>query len=181
LANQRESPVGAKKSAPRPQEKLPAKLKEQAGKATPFLVIGADNSIPTYGSEGSGSQKREAQAGLSNYLKAWEGEEWGKACALMGATSQRQLRLLAEGSGREAPNCPAAFAALAKYNPARQRKVVLVGSLSAFRVKGNKGFALFYGPHRQQFMMPMVREGGAWKVSQSIALAYPIGAPLKGS
>jgi hypothetical protein len=45
--------------------------------------------------------------------------------------------------------------------------------LAALRVKGDKAFALFYGPHAQQYMMPMVREGGAWKVTQLAPMAYP--------
>jgi hypothetical protein len=162
------------------EEEASAKLKEQAGKAAPFLAPGADNSIPTYGSQGSGSQQGEAQAALAAYLKAREAGRWGRACALMGTSVRGQVRVLAEASGRRAPQCSAALVLLAKYNPPRERKNILIGSLAAFRVKGNRGFALFHGPHRQQFMMPMVREGGAWKVSQSIPVAYPVGAPVRG-
>jgi hypothetical protein len=180
-ATPKESPTArVAKLRPSPAEEISARLRAEAGRAAPFLLAGADNSIPTYGSQSSGSQQREAQATLIGYLRAWEAGQWGSACALMGKTVQRQLRVLAEGSGGRAPNCAAAFALLAKYNPSRKRANVLVGSLAAFRVKGDKGFALFYGPHHQQFMMPMVREAGRWKVSQSIPIPYPIGAPLRG-
>ena len=179
-ATPKEASARAKSLGSSAAERIPAKLKEQAGKAAPFLLAGADNSIPTYGSEGSGSQQIEARSALAGYLKAREAGRWGSACALMGKAVRGQLRVLAEGSGRKAPTCTSAFAVLAKYNPPSTRKSVLIGPLAAFRVRRDRGFALFYGPHRQQFMMPMVREGGAWKVSQSIPIAYPIGAPVRG-
>jgi hypothetical protein len=160
---------------------IPAKLREEAGRAAPFLVSGGDNSVPVYGSEGLSAQKAEATKALAGYLIAREEGNWARACSLMGASVRGQVRVLAEASGAKRPHgCVQSYGSLAKNNPPRERKNVLVGSLAAFRVKGDKAFALFYGPHRQQFMMPMVREAGRWKVSQSIPIAYPIGAPVRG-
>ena len=60
-----------------------------------------------------------------------------------------------------------------KSNPLRS-------GLAAFRVEGDKAFALFYGPHRQQYMMPMVHERGSWKVNQLDPVTYPPGsAPVR--
>lgn len=149
--------------------------------ASAFIQSGADNSIPEYGSEGSATQKAQATAALGAYLSARQAQEWGRACSLMGATVRRQLAVLAAASGGKTANanCVHSYRILSKYGSKGERADLLIGSLAAFRVKAEKGFALFYGPHRQQFMMPMVREGGRWKVSQSISIAYPIGAPLR--
>ncbi|HVC08284.1 MAG TPA: hypothetical protein VND98_11975 [Solirubrobacterales bacterium] len=54
------------------------------------------------------------------------------------------------------------------------------GKLAAFRVEWEKAFARFYGPHRQQYMIPIVSEGGQWKINQVAPVAYPIGAPVRG-
>jgi len=148
--------------------------------ASAFIQSGADNSIPEYGTESSGSQKAEAAAALAAYLAARQARDWGRACSLMGVAVRRQLGVLAEASGGKAGNCVLSYRVVSKYGSKGERADVLIGSLAAFRVKGEKGFALFYGPHRQQFMMPMVHEGGRWKVSQSIPIAYPIGAPVRG-
>jgi hypothetical protein len=53
----------------------------------------------------------------------------------------------------------------------------LSGGLAAFRVKSPHAFALFYGPHNQQYMMPMASESGEWKVNQLDPIPWPIGAP----
>ena len=148
--------------------------------ASAFIRSSGDNSIPEYGAEGSGSQKAEAGAALAAYLSARQAQDWGRACSLMGATVRRQVGVLAKASGGKAGDCARSYRSLAGYGAKRERADVLSGPLAALRVKGEKGFALFYGPHHQQFMMPMVREGGRWKVNQPIPIAYPIGAPVRG-
>jgi len=49
--------------------------------------------------------------------------------------------------------------------------------VAALRVKGKGAFALFHGPNASKYVMPMVNEGGAWKMSQLAPVAYPLGAP----
>ena len=148
-------------------------LAKKAGRAAPFLVPVGDNSIPTYGSESSAAQREAAAATLRAYLDARAAGEWGAACAQMAATVQRQLALL---GGEKGGSCAAAYAKLAERIPASARASVFTGSLTAFRVKDGKAFALFYGPHRQQYMMPMASEGRAWKVNQLESIPWPIGS-----
>ena len=117
---------------------------------------------------------------LRAYLVAWEGGNWSAACARMGAPVRGQVEALAKASKGKAVDCEEAFVTLSKYGSASERVNPLSGGLAAFRVKGDKAFALFYGPHNQQFMMPMVEEGGAWKVNQIGPVTYPPGAPPAG-
>lgn len=148
-------------------------LAKRAGRAAPFLVPVGDNSIPTYGSESSEGQREAAEATLRAYLDARAAGEWGAACAQMAAAVQKQLALL---GGEQGAGCPAAYAKLAERIPASARASVFNGSLTAFRFKEDKAFALFYGPKRRQYMMPMVSEGGAWKVNQTEAVPWPLGS-----
>lgn len=92
----------------------------------------------------------------------------------MATTVQKQLALL--GGGEKSEGCAAAYAKLASRVPASARANPLTGSLAALRVKDTKAFALFYGPKHQQYMMPMVSEGGAWKVNQLEPIPWPIGS-----
>ena len=173
-AAQQRSGAGAQR------QPIPAKLRQKAGRAAPFLTSQGDNSIPTYGGEGSGSQEAEAAGALAAYLKARAAGEWGRACSLMGATVRRQLAVLSRAGGGGGGGCAKISATLSKRLRASELANPMVGGITALRVKGEKAFALFYGPHRQQFLMPMVSEGGSWKVNQSIPIAYPIGAPVRG-
>lgn len=163
---------------PSPQgSPIPARLKQKAGKAAPFLVPVGDNSIPTYGSQGSASQQSEAEAALSSYLQARAAGEWSTACARLAVTVQKQLALLSGANQSSSEGCPAAYAKLSSRAPASSRASVLLGPLTALRLQGDRAFALFYGPHEQQYMMPMAAEGGAWKVNQLEPIPWPLGAP----
>jgi hypothetical protein len=173
-------PQGQSQSSAPPNPGSEPERPPRPGGAQAFLQAGADNSIPEYGSEGPRLEKAQATKVLSGYLRARENEDWAVACSLMGTTVRGQVKFLAKASGGKAGSCVDALAALAKFSPPRDRVNVLTGPVAAFRVKRDHGFALFYGPHRRQFMMPMVREAGRWKVSQSIPVAYPIGAPVEG-
>jgi hypothetical protein len=114
---------------------------------------------------------------LAAYLEARAHNEWRGACSHMAGITQRQVESLAKASKGKSHSCAVAYVTLSFYSPASERANPLSTGLAAFRVKGGKGFALFYAPNGQKYMMPMVRERGGWKVSQIAPVAYPIGAP----
>ncbi len=148
----------------------------EAGHAAPFLVPTGDNSIPTYGAEAPPSEQAAATTALRVYLDARAGGEWAAACAHMAATVQKQLGAL---TGKQEP-CAAAYAKLSSQVSASMLVSPLSGPIAALRVEGDRAFALFYGLHEQQYMMPMVGGGGAWKVSQIEAIPWPIGVSSGG-
>jgi hypothetical protein len=88
-----------------------------------------------------------------------------------------QLETLAKAfkkAGKHA-NCALVLGALEAHTPPVARAVAPQG-IASLRLKGANGFALFYGPHRQQYFMPMAQEGGAWKVGQIAPVPYPPGS-----
>ncbi len=142
-----------------------------AGAAAPFVETNTDNSIPTFGSESRGSARVAAEAALRTYLSARAKGDWGIACAGLAAAVRQQLQGLAGGKG-----CVAAYPALLKGAPASTRADPLAGPILALRVKGQSGFALFHGPGKKKYVMPMAHESGAWKVTQLAPIAYPLGS-----
>jgi hypothetical protein len=113
-------------------------------------------------------------------LEARASGDWGTACAVMGAPVRGQLETLAQASQPKTKDCEEAYATVSAFGSAAERNNPLLGGLAAFRVKGDKAFALFYGSHSQQYMMPMVSEGGSWKVNQISPVPYPVGVPPAG-
>lgn len=148
-----------------------------AGRAAPFVQAGGDNSIPTYGSEAGGSEREAAAADLSAYLEARAKGDWSGACAHMAVTMRKQLQLLGGGGKGKAKSCGAVYKLLAGRGSASMRANPLSGGIVSLRVKEDRGFALFYGSHHQRYVMPMAREGGAWKVTQIAPMPYPLGSP----
>jgi hypothetical protein len=154
-----------------------AKKKGAAG----FVVAGGDNSIPTYGSESASQERAEAAEALAAYLKARAGGDWASACSQLGAPVRSQVEILAAAAGGEkSKGCAAALAKIAEKAPEEEPEDPFSGRLAAFRVKGAHAFALFYGPRQQQFMMPMVSEGGGWKMGMFAPVPYPPGVSSGG-
>lgn len=143
-----------------------------SGPAAAFLVAQGDNSIPTYGSEAPSSERAAGTTSLGAYLDARASGDWGTACSYMAAPVKKQLEALVSESNA----CPSAYAKLSSRVPASARTSPLTSGIAAFRVQGDKAFALFYGPHEQQYMMPMVSEGGTWKVNQIESIPWQRGS-----
>lgn len=147
--------------------------------AAGFRRPGADNSIPDYGVEAASGQRAAAAAALAGYLAARSGEQWSRSCSFLGAAIRRQVAAFVKASHGQAPNCMALLKMTSAQSPEGTAEPQH-GALAAFRLQGDKGFALFFGPHHQRYMMPMVLEGGTWKVNQLDPIAYPPGTAPAG-
>lgn len=151
--------------------------RRRAGNAAPFVKPGIDNSIPTFGREAGAGERGEAEADLRAYLAARAGREWSRACALLSPAVRQGFEKLAAGQAKNGakPSCAQIMPVLAPLKAGTPADP-LRGSLLAFRVQGASAFALFYGPPgRQQYIVPMKREAGAWRPTQVAPIAYPPG------
>jgi|HubBroStandDraft_4_1064222.scaffolds.fasta_scaffold03928_5 hypothetical protein len=144
------------------------------GAAASFRVPHTDNSIPDFGREAPASEHERATAALAAYLHARANGEWSSACSYLAGATRGQLERLVANSKAGSEGCGPVLAALSR-GPAAARADPLTGGVVALRVSGNRAFALFHGPNNSKYVMPMVNEGGAWKVSQLAPLAYPLG------
>lgn len=146
-------------------------MEEQAGGARAFVEPRGDNSIPTYGVESSSSERAATETALRRYLTARARGDWATACLAVASSLEQQL----EAFSRSAKGCPTALRVLSAGAPASSRADVLRGHVVSLRVKGSNAFALFYGLDHHQYVMPMFRERGGWKVTQVAPVAYPLG------
>jgi hypothetical protein len=165
------APVSESTSAHPP--KISAAQRHRAGNAAPFLDAGADNSVPTFGHEASPAVRSAAEANLRAYLKARAAEQWSEACSLLAASVRGGFEKLAARSKARVSSCAKILSVLAPLKPGVPANP-LQGSLLALRVKGANAFALFQGPPtHQDYIVPMRREGGAWRPTQTAVIAYP--------
>ena len=160
--------------AVRPKSKQVAGERQRAGEAAAFVQPGADNSVPTFGTESSVAERKQAEAALKAYLQARDREDWASACRQLAKPTRQGYEKLGASSAR---GCAPILAALSK---GAELSDPLTGPLLSLRVHGTNAFALFYGPHHQQYMVPMNREAGQWRPTQASAIAYPPGAPGGG-
>ncbi len=150
------------------------------GGASGFRAPSGDNSIPNYGSEAPPTERERATAALAAFLQARAKGEWPRACTYLATPTRTQLeRLLgAAAKGKaQAGGCGRTLAALSKGPAAAHAdSLTLTGGVVALRIKGKSAFALFHGPKGSKYVMPMVSEGGAWKMNQLAPLPYPLGS-----
>ncbi len=145
------------------------------GGAASFRAPSGDNSIPNYGNEAPGSERARASAVLAAFLHARAGGQWEQACVYLAGATRRQLEKFAALSKGKVKGCGPVLAALSK-GPTAARADPLTGGVAALRIKGKSAFALFHGPKGSKYVMPMVNEGGTWKMSQLAPVAYPLGS-----
>jgi hypothetical protein len=160
------APTTTTSSKPAP---TPAPSSASGGGAASFRAARGDNSIPDFGAEAPNSDRARATAALSAFLRARAAGDWSTVCSYLAATTRKQLERLAGAS----KDCGTVLAGLSKGGEAGAE--TLTGGVAALRIKGDSAFALYHGSHNSKYVMPMVNEGGAWKISQLAPLAYPLG------
>jgi hypothetical protein len=164
-----ESTQASTATAPSSDASTPAQLaatRRRAAAAAPFVEAKADNSIPTYGREAGGAERSRARVSLAAYLRARQKEDWAGACRGLSASTRAGFRKLSKGKA----TCPSLIAALSKGVDLTDP---LKGPLLSLRVQGIHGFALFYGPAGEKYVMPVRGEEGTWKATELSAIAYP--------
>jgi hypothetical protein len=167
-APQADGSAGAK--AAHPQAPSPAQVRAErrrAGVAAPFVVPGADNSVPTFGAQAGAAERDAAQASLDRYLRARARKEWPAACHLLATPTRNGFAKLARLGAK---GCAPVLAALSKEADLGDP---LIAGLLSLRVRGQNAFALFYGPDHQQYFVPLLREGETWRPTQPTPLEYP--------
>jgi hypothetical protein len=130
------------------------------------LVVGltacGGGGSSTGGGEGEGGG---ASAALTAFMKARGMGDWATECSYAGAPALQPLEEMAKDNPQyKGKPCPVLLAALAKLQPAKVRENNLSGAI-VVREEGAKTVAVYHGPEGKAYAMPMVKEGGDWKVA----------------
>jgi hypothetical protein len=125
---------------------------------------GGDNSIQTWGVEGSNTLNSRVTVIVGAFLNARAREDWSEACAYLAAKQRRMFeRLAPDNSGNGA--CAMGMALLARHIPRRafEREAEIRQFLS-LRVGAGKAFLIYVRPGGKVYATALRREGTAWKV-----------------
>lgn len=152
----------------------PVKHSDSGGGAAQFETKGSDNSIQEFGQEGDNSARADAAAVLHAYLDARAAQRWEEACSYLSADVVATMEQFADAyaGDKQVEGCPdvlGGFNEAAGVSALRDAAKVDVGSL---RMEGERGFLLYHAVGGADYAIPLVQEGGAWK------LAAPEGTPL---
>jgi hypothetical protein len=135
--------------------------------------VGGSDASPGSGKVGKAKKKKSkagsqapqldpeaaaASAVLEAYMAARAGQNWPTACAQMTPKAIRSLeRFAAAGRG-----CVATFTAVSPHVDSATWSNTMSGPIASL---GADGVAVYHGTTGMDYTMPMVKEGGAWKVA----------------
>jgi hypothetical protein len=145
----------------------PKHHKDSGGGSQQYVVKGGDNSVQEFGEEADSTEFNAAAVALHNFLDARAEGNWGAACTYMAKEIVESFEKLASRAKQvEATTCSGILQALtnpaAKQSMKAEAEKANVGSL---RIEGERSFVIYTGIEGTILAMPMVNEGGDWKVA----------------
>jgi hypothetical protein len=140
---------------------------DSGGGAAQFRTKGGDNSIEESGVEGDAAERERAAAALHAYLDLRRAHRWAAACEYLAAPLIVTLERAIELSPRKAKpeGCPAVLAAMSKAVPQRVLAQLDRVDVASLRVNGRRGFLLYHGPQRKNYVMVVAKEAGNWRMA----------------
>jgi len=139
---------------------------DSGGGTAQFATKQGDNSIQESGTEGNPTETQAAAAVLHAYLDARVAHRWDDACFYLSAGFAATIEAFAEryAKGKEVKGCAEVLEGFASGSSQQALVATARADVGALRIEGDHGFVLYYRPGGEPYAMPMVREGGAWKV-----------------
>jgi hypothetical protein len=144
-----------------------------AGSAS-FRTPGGDNSIQSFGEEAAAAEVDAATTALAGYLQARAENDWAGQCAHLAKATVAPLEQLISRSPQSGGNgCAAVLSKLMAGTPASARANTLTNGIASLRLEGARGFELYHGADGIDYFVPMVKEGGKWKVGALAPSEFP--------
>ena len=119
---------------------------------------GGDNSIQTYGREGSKAQRAHVSAILQSYLSARVARDWAKVCSLLAAKPRAEQGRFAGGA-----SCAKAMRSFAAGASSALLAEEAEIDVLSFRVGSRYAFVIYRRPDGI-FATALTREAGRWKL-----------------
>jgi len=129
-----------------------------------FLGKGKNGQLAKIGKESSVAEREAASRALEENLNARAAGDWEVQCETLASATVEQVEKGATVLGA-ASGCPKALEAQASPVPPPARANTMTGSIDALRInQGINGFAFWHGTRGRDFVIPMIKQRGEWKV-----------------
>lgn len=130
-----------------------------------FRVPGGDNSVQDFGDEADEEEREAASKVVVGFLRARAQGNWGAVCSYMAAAALKPIKQL----GSRAPqlsgkDCPELLEMLTGSASASTRASTIGSGIDSLRFEGERGFALYHGTDGKDYFIPLINEGGEWKI-----------------
>jgi hypothetical protein len=138
-----------------------------------FLSSGTNGGLAKIGHESSAAEREAASAVLEKSFEAREIGDWATQCSTLASSTIEQLEKNSAVLGGTV-SCPKVLKAQAAPVPPTELANTLTGPIDAFRInEGINGFAFFHGTGGKDFVIPLIKEGGEWKLVLPVEQEIP--------
>ncbi len=123
---------------------------------------GKNNDVVKFGHEASAKDRKEAGAVMAASFEARASAQFTAQCKTL---NMKAIEEIPGAKGRR--DCAKSLRKFAEPLSSSElvRRDTLSGPITAMRIKGNQGFALYHGNDGKDYVQPLEKEGGSWRVS----------------
>ncbi len=134
-----------------------------------FLKVTGPNELLEFGSEATQAEREAANTVLQKSFKARAAANFAVQCAILTKEVVEKIKATAHVSvsGKAPKGCVGRLKEMAtpltRSEEAREDR--LDETIPAMRIKGKKAFAVFHGTDGKNWVIPMEKESGSWRVA----------------
>ncbi len=137
---------------------------ERGEPSAEFAGSGPNGKLAKAGKEASAEEREAASEVLEENLQARAAGDWESQCGSLAAGLIKGLEKTAAKGGSE-KSCAAILEAAAKKAPEATLEDTMTEPIAALRVNGSRAFAFYHGAGGKDYVVPLQKEGGGWKVA----------------
>jgi hypothetical protein len=140
------------------------------GPTRQFIAPGADNTVQEFGREATAAERNQVSRMVEAWLRARVMGHWGEVCSYLHRKNAAYAIVTgSEVTGKKLTSCARGLAALTRYSGEAPRDNIK-GGVASLRIEAGHGFAQYHGKEGRDWVLPVRREDGNWKISD----LYPI-------
>jgi hypothetical protein len=156
-----ESPRTAKKSA---GSKSEPGTESTSPPSTEFVGKGQNGKLATLGTVAGDEDREAASRVIEESLQAREAGDWETQCSSLAAATVKQIERSGTVLGRK-QGCAKALERQSEAAPPEALASTMTGPIDVLRTAGGeRGLAFYHGPEGKDYVIPVRKEGGEWKV-----------------
>lgn len=145
------------------------------GSSAPAAGFSKKAKQASFGEESSDEEREQASELLERNLSARDAGNFEEQCETFSAPV---VKVIEEGGNSAIggkKSCAEILEAEAEKAPPGLLENNMVGPISALRIKGNEGYAVYHGTKNQDYAMKMEKENGEWLVGAALTETLPQG------
>ncbi|MGN6587352.1 MAG: triose-phosphate isomerase [Solirubrobacterales bacterium] len=136
------------------------------GPTRQFIVPGGDNIVQTFGREATPAEREKVSKSVQAWLHARAARNWAKDCRYLVGSSVKSAESAASYMAQhKVSGCAAALGVMAVKGQKVSRKYNMAGGVVSLRLGEGHGYAQYHGNDGKDWIVPVTREAGEWKIA----------------